>query len=466
MANPEHLAILKQGVEVWNQWREENRGTLADLSGADLTGASLIDLDLRGVFLQQAHLTGADISGADLSGAKLSGADLSGASLVGAYLDGANLAGVNLAGADLQRAKLVKAYLSGGNLVESDFRAAYLYEAHLVNAELVRSNLSEAKLIGADLSGANLAGARLIRSNLRGAKLARTDLSNASLSGAYLSGANLIEANLDRADLSDADLIGADLTLASLTDADLSRANLRRATLDQSNLSNATLNDCQVYGISAWGLLLPPPEKQRNLRITTGPGPAVTVDNLELAQFVYLLLHNEKIRGVVDTIGRKGVLILGRFYDERKRVLDAVKDRLRELDLVPIVFDWDKPTKRDLTETVQLLANMSRFVVADVTDAKSIPQELSSIVPHLPSVPVRPIMLAGEREYAMFEHWTGYNTMLPVFEYDDRDHLIENMEKALIRPVEEWEAGYDKTKALEEENARLRAELAAREADG
>ena len=24
MANPEHLEILKQGVDVWNKWREEN----------------------------------------------------------------------------------------------------------------------------------------------------------------------------------------------------------------------------------------------------------------------------------------------------------------------------------------------------------------------------------------------------------------------------------------------------------
>lgn len=73
---------------------------------------------------------------------------------------------------------------------------------------------------------------------------------------------------------------------------------------------------------------------------------------------------------------------------------DALKAKLREFDLVPIVFDWDKPTSRDLTETVALLASMSRFVVADITDAKSIPQELSEIVARLPSVPVQPILLA------------------------------------------------------------------------
>src|SRR5262249_25900355 len=135
--------------------------------------------------------------------------------------------------------------------------------------------------------------------------------------------------------------------------------------------------------------------------------------------------------------------------EPRKAVLDALKEGLRRFDLVPMVFDWDKPTRRDLTETVQLLANMSRFVVADVTDAKSIPQELSHIVPFLPSVPVCPIILTSQLEYSMFEHWRGYSTMLPVVEYYDQEHLVGNIELKLLAPVKGWEAGYDKTKALE-----------------
>jgi hypothetical protein len=218
--------------------------------------------------------------------------------------------------------------------------------------------------------------------------------------------------------------------------------------LVETDFTNATITGCRTYGASAWNVTLKE-AVQHNLVITKEGEPVVTVDNLEVGQFIYLMLNNTKIRNVIDTIGRKGVLILGRFTEARKAVLDALKERLRHFDLVPMVFDWDKPTRRDLTETVQLLANMSRFVVADVTDAKSIPQELSHIVPFLPSVPVCPIILAGQLEYSMFEHWRGYSTMLPVIEYHDQKQLVGNIEQQLLARVEEWEAGYDKTNALE-----------------
>ena len=58
MANPEHLAILEQGVEVWNQWRDENPGVGPDLSEADLKRANLSGADLRGANLSRASLEG------------------------------------------------------------------------------------------------------------------------------------------------------------------------------------------------------------------------------------------------------------------------------------------------------------------------------------------------------------------------------------------------------------------------
>ncbi|MBA2396689.1 MAG: hypothetical protein H0V70_28525 [Ktedonobacteraceae bacterium] len=110
---------------------------------------------------------------------------------------------------------------------------------------------------------------------------------------------------------------------------------------------------------------------------------------------------------MIDTITAKVVLILGHF-DKRKPVLDALRDELRNYNFIPVVFDFNPSAKRDLTETISLLANMSHFVIADLTDAKSIPQELHTIVPHLPSVIVQPILHIDDREYAMFEHYEKY----------------------------------------------------------
>jgi hypothetical protein len=47
--------------------------------------------------------------------------------------------------------------------------------------------------------------------------------------------------------------------------------------------------------------------------ITDPDEPVITVDNIKIAQFIYLLLNNKEIRDVIDTVGRKGVLLLGRF---------------------------------------------------------------------------------------------------------------------------------------------------------
>ena len=155
-----------------------------------------------------------------------------------------------------------------------------------------------------------------------------------------------------------------------------------------------------------------------------------------MAQFVYVLLNNPNIRTVIDTVTSKLVLILGRFSPERKVVLDALRGCLRSLNYLPVVFDFDKPASRDLTETVSSLAHLSRFVIADITDAKSIPQELMAIVPSLPSVPVQPILLKHQLEYAMFSRFRRFPWVLPVFIYEDNDHLMSAVEAQVINPLE------------------------------
>jgi hypothetical protein len=301
MANAEHLAQLKQGVEAWNPWRNQHMDIRPDLSMARLW---------------EADLSGADFRGADLSGADFRGADLSGA---------------NLSGADLSRARLR----------------------------------------WADLSGADLSRARLRWANLSGA-----DLSRAILHQADLTGAVLLETNFE----------GADLT------------------------------GCVVYGISAWNVKLER-TTQLNLVITSTNESVITVDNLEVAQFIYLLLHNKKIREVIDTITSKAVLILGRFTQERKAVLDAIRGQLRYMSFAPVLFDFDKPRSKDVTGTVETLARMARFIIADLTDPSSIPHELATIVPFLRTTPVLPLRLVDTSGYTLFNDLQrAYSWVLPIHE--------------------------------------------------
>jgi uncharacterized protein YjbI with pentapeptide repeats len=405
MANDDHIAQLKNGVDAWNAWRRE--GIPIGLSRADL--GKLIQ---GGTYFKEADLSNADLSEAHLGDANLSEANLSGTKLRSANLHSANLFRANLSGADLRGA-----HLSGANL-----------------------------------NSANLGGANLREAYLPDAALARTDLSGANLSEAYLVSANLREANLREANLSGANLGGADLREADFRRANISGTNLEAATMVNTDLRGANLTGCRIHGVSAWRLRLDTRTKQQNLVITSGNEPAITVDNIEVAQFVYLMLHNQKIRDVIDTITSKAVLILGRFIDDRKAVLDALREELRNHNYLPILFDFDAPATRDVTETVSLLARMARFIIADLTDPSSIPKELEAIVPSL-AVPVQPLLEGSTRPYSMFKDYWKYEWVLPVYRYEGLELLLATIAERVIAPAE------GKVKALEERWRIIEAEL-------
>jgi hypothetical protein len=123
MANPEHLQILKRGVDVWNGWRVEHTDvrldlSRADLSNADLSNANLSRADLGRADLSRANLSRANLDGADLSLANLNNADLIGAGLIGAHLLGAYLLDANLSHANLIGADLTSANLSGADFTD------------------------------------------------------------------------------------------------------------------------------------------------------------------------------------------------------------------------------------------------------------------------------------------------------------------------------------------------------------
>jgi uncharacterized protein YjbI with pentapeptide repeats len=111
MANPEHLELLKQGVETWNHWRIDNPDVIPDLSVANLTGTNLTGANFSRTFLYEAVLVNADLSSANISGAKLVGADLSAAKCYKANLSEASLWAARLLSTRLDGATLTGACL-------------------------------------------------------------------------------------------------------------------------------------------------------------------------------------------------------------------------------------------------------------------------------------------------------------------------------------------------------------------
>ena len=84
MADQQQLALLREDVIAWNQWRQEHPNRKPDLTGADLSSANLTQASLDGADLSCTDLTGANLINTHLEHFNFNGADLRGANLKGA----------------------------------------------------------------------------------------------------------------------------------------------------------------------------------------------------------------------------------------------------------------------------------------------------------------------------------------------------------------------------------------------
>lgn len=242
-------------------------------------------------------------------------------------------------------------------------------------------------------------------------------------------------------------LMGADLTDANLDGADLVWANLCRARLIRTSVEGATFSNAWVYGAAIWDLK-GTPKAEDNLRLVPDDRYwksdhellRLHSGGLRMAQFIssaYDALTSGRpdalMSGMVDALSARVALLLGRFSGE-PNVLDVVAATLRDAhSIVPLVFDFEKPKVRDLTEAVALWARLSSMIVVDLTSPASVPHELASIVPDLPSVPVFPIIREGERPYAMYEHLARYPWVHPISTYSD----LTDIHSVLARIVQD-----------------------------
>lgn len=173
MASKKHLEILKEGVQVWNEWRRRNPRSHPDftrITSFELRASALRNTKTRRAKGQipkdvtelREEMLEIDLSGADFSRAAFDGADLSHVKLIG----------VSFRESTLTDARLEHSVLSGADLFD-----AHLRGAHLSGADFTDANLTEASLVEADLRNSNLSGANLSR-----AQMMRTIVDNIDLS--------------------------------------------------------------------------------------------------------------------------------------------------------------------------------------------------------------------------------------------------------------------------------------------
>ena len=425
--------------------------TRAELRYADMTDANLFDVRMPWSALQHAQLRRALVSMATLDGAVLQEADFreakcSGTTFMSSWarrvdFSNADLVNANFSRALLDRARFVEASLSQARALDASIDHADFTNANLWRAEFNDARGERACFRSANLEQSHFAGSKLPHGDWTGARLGNADFSRAGLPHGRFTNASLHRTGFSHADLhgsswsgaavsGEPDFQGADLSSAQIDGLDLRGCDLSYCRMVGTFVSGSRLSACRVYGASVWDLEGSPAE-QADLIVTPVFRSAVTVDNLEVAQFLYLLLNNQRIPGLIDTVARKCVLILGRFTPDRKAVLDAIRDELRRLDYVPVLCDFEKPDERNFTETVTILAGLSVFVLADISKPKSSPLELQATVPIL-QVPFVPIVRSGEEPFSMFRDLLKYDWVLQPLEYDSAKQLVDKLQTAVI----------------------------------
>jgi hypothetical protein len=222
------------------------------------------------------------------------------------------------------------------------------------------------------------------------------------------------------------------------TDAVFAGATFINGNLNRVNLVGATftvkeITETIVYGISAWDLQLSEETKQSKLVIEktyelyselVAQGKALTmVDDIELAQFVFHLSKNKKLRDTLNILNDRSVLILGKFRDGGQQRLDTIREWLRARGYMPMIFDFVRPEGLSLTETVVTMAGLAKFVIADLSGS-SVAAELQPILSQIK----KPLVVFGQ-PYALLPDIEDQTSLITIRGTDAT--LLHDLEERL-----------------------------------
>lgn len=336
---------------------------------------------------------------------------------------------------DLSYAHLYRDWLVGGNFDNCNLEWTVFGESTSGGCTFKNANLKHTHFMGATLAHSNFENALFEDTNFVLANLHGANLQNSNLCNLDMLQSNLTEANLSGCSIQNTDLKYANLNKTKVDNAIFRQVDLQGAQFIDTSVNNGSFLDCKIRGISVWNLE-GRIKQTSNLIISSDTEAFITTDNLEIAQFISLILNNRNLTNVIESLGSKGVLIIGRFSKERKKILDLLRSALKQRNFVPMIFDFDRPTNRDFTETIKILAGISKFVIADITNPKSSPLELQSTVPDY-RIPFIPIIHKNEKPFSMFtDLHNKYDWVSRPLQYDSSDNLLRALDTGIIAEAE------------------------------
>ncbi len=265
--------------------------------------------------------------------------------------------------------------------------------------------------------------------NLTGVDINRAFAEGLNMQNAVLKNVNFEEGDFSRANFNNSKFINCKFNKTILTDAFFNGSTFHNCNLNRVNLTNADfcvkeITETVVYGISAWDLKTSEISIQSKLVIEKTYGLyseiiaegriPLMVDNIELAQFIYYLSNHKKLRDTINILNNRGVLLLGKFKDGGLERLYKLRDWFSDQNYLPMIFDFDRPSSLDYTETIVTLSGLSKLVVADLS-GNSVPQELHAILTNF----VKPVIVYHDKvAYSMLKDLKRKNTYFHDIKFD------------------------------------------------
>lgn len=424
MQKEELIELINMGYLKWNLFRIKHPEFIPDLSDINLSKK-----DLRNYNFSKSKLLRTNFQKSHLGETDFSGSTVAYANFKNSYFSN-----VNFNNADLRFSNLKSTIIKNSVFDNSLFNHSTLNGSKIKNSSFIKSNFRNSELCSvyfdncitkkAHFEGSFLRETMFINSNLQLIKMNNCKFLFLSFDNCNFRNGMLYDSIFDNCQFYMCNftytlLTNSTIINSTITKSDFSNVDFRHSQFSANKLEDSDLSRSKIFGVSTWKLNLIN-TTQNDLRITDINEPKITIDNIEVAQFIYLLLNNAKLREIIDTVTSKVVLILGRFTENRKKILEELRNTLKTKNFLPIIIDFDVPHSRTTLETISTVAHMAKFIIADLSDSKSVLQELQFIVTNLPSVIVQPIIDNSDDPPGMIDHFCMYKSFLPTISYDNK----------------------------------------------